>query len=136
LQAVNHFRGKNLCFVAKGRGFEEREVVVGLSNASWVAIESGLREGETVLLSPPIEYIEAEKDSEQNGSAPPDLELDAPEGADSIPTSPGEPANESPANGERGLRPEGGRPSGKPAGRPSGQAGTKPPGAGSAGVAQ
>ncbi|MCB9914361.1 MAG: efflux RND transporter periplasmic adaptor subunit [Planctomycetes bacterium] len=53
LQAVYSVGGRNVCWVQKGLGYEERTVEVGPHNEVWVAIESGLEEGEIVLLSPP-----------------------------------------------------------------------------------
>ncbi|MCA8981117.1 MAG: efflux RND transporter periplasmic adaptor subunit, partial [Planctomycetes bacterium] len=105
LQAVNHLKGKNLCFVSNGGAPEPREVVVGKSNASWVAIESGLREGEIVLLSPPIEFLEAsqdEQDSTQQGARPSRPDAGGPS-----------------SDGQSGDKPADGsteRPSGKPRG--------------------
>lgn len=53
LQAVTNQRGRNLAFVRKVGEIETREVEVGPHNNKWVSIASGLREGETVLLTPP-----------------------------------------------------------------------------------
>jgi HlyD family secretion protein len=124
LQAVNHRNGKNLCFVSNGGVPEEREVVVGKSNASWVAIESGLREGETVLLSPPIEFLEAESDAEQNGDARPGRREDGVE-------SSGRPSQ--PSTSETGDRKQRGDGAPEGTGRPSRGKGA---GAGSAGATQ
>ena len=64
LQAVNHRRGENVCYVTNGGAPEPRVVQVRQSNAAWVAIASGLKEGETVLLSPPPEALEVQDDEE------------------------------------------------------------------------
>lgn len=128
LQAVNHKGGRNLCFVSNGGAPEEREVVVGKSNASWVSIESGLREGEIVLLTPPVEFLESKEDEDQSGpepAVPPGLDATGPaveSGAGEQPRSAGGSGRE--RRGGDGTSPAAGRPSGKPAG------------AGSAGAAQ
>ncbi len=44
---------KLVCFVKNGSKTEEREIEVGFSNPTHVAVESGLTEGETVLLNRP-----------------------------------------------------------------------------------
>ncbi len=53
LQAVFSTGAGNICWVQEGSSIEERRVEVGAHNEQWVAIESGLEEGEIVLLSPP-----------------------------------------------------------------------------------
>ena len=45
--------GRKICFVAKGKGIEQREVETGVFNDNFVEIKSGLSEGEKVLLNPP-----------------------------------------------------------------------------------
>jgi len=69
LQAVNHRRGENVCYVTNGGRPEPRVVEVRQSNAAWVAIASGLKEGETVLLSPPPEALEVQDDKEPEDAA-------------------------------------------------------------------
>jgi len=137
LQAVNYRSGKNLCFVANGGSPEEREVVVGKSNAAWVAIESGLREGETVLLSPPVEFLEAEPEAEENGTSGPSP------GAGGKNATPGGKPSSSEGGGGRekgagGASSSGGKGSatGQPSGSRQASGGGKPAGAGSAGATQ
>lgn len=138
LQAVNHRRGKNLCFVSKNGGSEEREVVVGKSNASWVSIESGLREGEIVLLSPPVEFLESEQREQASGgnrAIPEATDADATEGDRSMPAPSG--GGDADGREKRGAGGgdrsggEGGSPSAKGrTGKPSGKSSGKPAGAG------
>ena len=52
LQSIFLDQGKTVCFVSEA-GIEKREVVVGENDGKWVVIESGLEEGEIVLLSQP-----------------------------------------------------------------------------------
>lgn len=51
LQALFCENKKNYCFVKTKRGFEKREVLIGLSNDEWVVIKEGLKEGEKISLS-------------------------------------------------------------------------------------
>ncbi len=53
IQAVINREGKKVCYVAKSRELEEREVETGAFNDNFVEIKSGLAEGEKVLLNPP-----------------------------------------------------------------------------------
>ena len=54
VQAVFLDGGDPVCFVVQGKGApEKRPVVVGQNNEKWVEIQSGLQEGETVLLALP-----------------------------------------------------------------------------------
>lgn len=136
LQAVNHRRGNNLVFVSNGGAPEERVIEIGRSNATWVEIRSGLREGETVLLSPPAEFLEAQADDDgENGAsrgrrpAEDDGESAAPRG--DAGSSGGERRSSGgegrPAGGEG--RGGGGRPEGTSSARPAGD-GARPQGDG------
>jgi HlyD family secretion protein len=53
VQVVENRADKKFCYVATDSGPEEREVVTGLFNNTFVEIVSGLQVGEKVLLSPP-----------------------------------------------------------------------------------
>lgn len=79
IQAVVEHRGRHIAFVQDGDEVVERTVVVGPHNDQVVAIESGLEEGEIVLLSPPkdfLERVEREREAaagtgEERGAAAP-----------------------------------------------------------------
>jgi RND family efflux transporter MFP subunit len=62
LQVVENRTGKKFCYVATDSGPEEREVVTGAFNDTFVEIVSGLQIGEKVLLSPP-QGIERESET-------------------------------------------------------------------------
>jgi HlyD family secretion protein len=53
VQAVFRHRKEVVSFVTRGETVETRKVSVGRQNEVWVQVLDGLREGETVLLSPP-----------------------------------------------------------------------------------
>lgn len=55
LEAVFERAGRTLCYVSEAGGLEERDVVLGESNQSFVVIERGLERGERVSLVDPIE---------------------------------------------------------------------------------
>ncbi len=63
VQVVENRTGKKFCYVATDSGPQEREVVTGAFNNTFVEIVSGLQVGERVLLSPP-QGIEREPASE------------------------------------------------------------------------
>lgn len=61
IQAVTTLRGKQVCYVAPGMGNPTPvNVEVGMYNDKFIEIKSGLREGDQVLLSPPINTEEAD----------------------------------------------------------------------------
>ena len=64
VQVVENRAGQKFCYVATDSGPEEREVVTGAFNNTFVEIVSGLQVSEKVLLSPP-QGIEREPASEQ-----------------------------------------------------------------------
>jgi len=64
VQVVENRAGQKFCYVATGSGSEEREVVTGAFNNTFVEIVSGLQVGEKVLLSPP-QGVEREPASEE-----------------------------------------------------------------------
>jgi len=55
VQAVTKVEGKSCVYVAEGEKMAVREVATGLDNGTMVRIESGLKEGEQVVLTPPLE---------------------------------------------------------------------------------
>lgn len=71
VQAVTPVEGKQLCFVANGRGQERREVEIGEFNDEFIEIKSGIREGEKVCLRAPVTSDEKkEKPEEKPKPAP------------------------------------------------------------------
>jgi HlyD family secretion protein len=73
VQVVENRDGRKFCYVATDSGPEEREVVTGEFNNTFVEIVSGLQIGEKVLLSPP-RGIERKTDSETKSQQSPDKE--------------------------------------------------------------
>jgi HlyD family secretion protein len=73
VQVVENRDGRKFCYVATDSGHEEREVVTGEFNNTFVEIVSGLQIGEKVLLSPP-RGIERKTDSETKSQQSPDKE--------------------------------------------------------------
>jgi HlyD family secretion protein len=71
VQVVENRDGRKFCYVATESGPEEREVVTGEFNNTFVEIVSGLQVGEKVLLSPP-RGIERKTDSETKPQQSPD----------------------------------------------------------------
>jgi HlyD family secretion protein len=63
------FDGRStVAFVLKDDAVERREVEVGLDNAQWVEVKSGLSEGEKVAMAPPADF----KPEAPSAGAPPD----------------------------------------------------------------
>lgn len=62
LQAVLRVGGEPTVYVQSGGGFEPREVEVGLDNNRMIRIIDGLREGEAVLVTPPLASAAVEQD--------------------------------------------------------------------------
>ncbi len=54
IQAVSMREGKEVCYVVHGREVKAVPVEVGMSNDKFVEIKKGLKEGEKVLLLPPV----------------------------------------------------------------------------------
>ncbi len=54
IQVVSNRRGKKVCYVMTPQGSQEREVQTGAFNDTFVQIVEGLKEGEDVLLNPPL----------------------------------------------------------------------------------
>jgi hypothetical protein len=56
VQSVFMVKGKPTAFISKGDGgYEERPVEIGLDNNRMLQIASGLKPGETVLMTPPLD---------------------------------------------------------------------------------
>jgi HlyD family secretion protein len=56
LQAIFSDHNRNYCYVASAeKGFEKREIQVGISNAQWAEVKTGLQEGECVCLMNPFD---------------------------------------------------------------------------------
>jgi HlyD family secretion protein len=55
IQAVTTLDGKQLCYVSKGGTPEPVEVEVGNFNTKFIEIRSGLKEGDQVMLDPPLD---------------------------------------------------------------------------------
>jgi HlyD family secretion protein len=62
IQAVITVTGAPTVFVVKGGELDERKVTIGLDNNQMIHIVEGLREGEEVLLSPPLDAAAKEDD--------------------------------------------------------------------------
>ncbi|MCB1095401.1 MAG: efflux RND transporter periplasmic adaptor subunit [Verrucomicrobiae bacterium] len=63
IQAVTTIKGKQYCYVRKLGGTESVPVEVGLFNNKFIEVTKGLKEGDEVLLAPPLE-----PDSDFSGS--------------------------------------------------------------------
>ena len=63
LQAVVKVGSDPMVYVKKGNDFEARKVQTGLDNNKMIHVISGLKEGEIVLLSPPLKSAAAETEN-------------------------------------------------------------------------
>jgi len=63
IQAVLRINGQPTCFVVKDGKLEPRKVKVGLDNNRMIRIISGLKEGEIVSLTPPLQMASVEPSS-------------------------------------------------------------------------
>jgi HlyD family secretion protein len=63
LQAVVRVGSEPTVYVEKGNGFEARKIQTGLDNNKMIHIISGLKEGEVVLLNPPLKSAAAENEN-------------------------------------------------------------------------
>src|SRR5262249_435642 len=52
VQAVVGLRGKRVCYVKRDESFVQRELLLGVSNDTYVEVKEGLKEGEQVVLNP------------------------------------------------------------------------------------
>lgn len=125
LQCVFFKGGKRVCFLKDGSGYEEREVETGPHNTQIVVINSGVEEGEIVLMSAPVGALEVEAGSSN-----------APEkrfGGEAKAAAGGRPAAASGGDGAakaEGAAAGGANAGGKAGGRPSGKGGGRPQGSG------
>jgi len=69
--------GETIVFVQEGEASVRRVVEVGLDNAKWVSLVSGVKEGETVLLAPPASFdpapapeVQADPNAPPQGAGP------------------------------------------------------------------
>ncbi len=69
IQVVANRQGRKVVYVATGSGSAEREVQTGAFNDTFVQIIDGLKEGEEVLLNPPL-FTEATGSTFQNRTLP------------------------------------------------------------------
>jgi len=65
VQAVLRVGGEQTVYVANGKEAEPRKVQIGMDNNRMVRIISGLREGETVLLTPPLKAGSVDQSAER-----------------------------------------------------------------------
>ncbi len=76
IQAVAPSEGKQVCYVVHGLKPEKREVEIGQFNDEFIEIRKGLKEGEKVLLRPPVsgtpETDEQEKEPDNPGKTLPE----------------------------------------------------------------
>jgi HlyD family secretion protein len=68
IEAVLRVGGKPTVYVVEDGGVEEREVEIGYDNNNTIRISKGLREGEQVLLRPPLEAASLEAGSKFFGA--------------------------------------------------------------------
>ncbi len=67
VQAVLRVGGEPTVYVQSGRGFEPRGIEVGLDNNRMIRITDGLREGEVVLVTPPLASATVEQQESEIG---------------------------------------------------------------------
>jgi len=68
VQSVVRDGTRTLCFVARGEREEAREVRLGRYDERWVEVLEGVQEGETVLLQPPVGFVPAPAEGEDEGA--------------------------------------------------------------------
>ncbi len=69
VQAVIRVAGKPTVYVVRDGRMEEREVEIGLDNNRMIRIVDGLKEGEIVLLTPPLRSAEVDSASAAEGAS-------------------------------------------------------------------
>lgn len=118
VQTVFVDAGKPICFVKTGREIKMRKVTIGSDNSKWVAIESGLEEGELVLLSPPVSFTPSgTPESERIGAGQSDgAPQGLPDGASADGRGMPSQAMREAMRGKRGGMPGGGARGGRPGG--------------------
>ena len=95
IQAVTTLKGQQVCYAKRLGGPEPVPVEIGMFNSSYIEIKSGLKEGDRVMLAPPI----AEEVALDGGVLEDTEGLDLPKEA---------PAEQPKQGGERGQRPKAG----------------------------
>ena len=121
VQSVFMVKGKPTAFISKGDdGYEERPVEIGLDNNSMLQIASGLKPGETVLMTPPLDIaaVALETSTEESGEESKFI------GAREVTAPPAGAPTEGEGSGGRG---EGRRGRGGEGGAPDGAAAIQPP---------
>ena len=119
VQAVSARAGRSVVYVMAGDGEEERPVKLGESNDKFVAVLSGLEEGEEILLEAPQAVTAQDEEGEQ-------ADKDEEKGE-----TPAGPPRQPGPGGERRMQPRdgrGGQPGGVPKGRPEGAQPRRPKG--------
>lgn len=132
VQAVFLDGGETICMVSSGPGKpEKRPVVVGQNNGKWVEIQSGVSEGETVLLAVPagVELMPAK----DRGERPPE---GMPGGGGGAPDAGGGDKGGDKGGDYGGKKPKGGKSGGKHPGSGSGVGKAAETGTGSEVVAE
>lgn len=71
VQSVLRVGAAHVVYVVKGGAIEERNVEIGFDNNRMVRIISGLKEGESVLLTPPLKSATIEPGSQMAGAGSP-----------------------------------------------------------------
>jgi HlyD family secretion protein len=66
-QAVHHSGGSAVAWVRGANGVELRQVTAGRHNDKWLEVVEGLKEGETVLMSPPAGFQAKEGNAPEEG---------------------------------------------------------------------
>jgi len=110
VQSVFMVKGKPTAFISKGEGdYEEREVEIGLDNNRMLQIASGLKPGENVLMTPPLDIAAVAIESAEDAASDDGKFIGAREVA--APAGNGAPrGGEGGGEGRRGGGGEGGKP--------------------------
>jgi multidrug efflux pump subunit AcrA (membrane-fusion protein) len=127
VQALYETKGHFFCLVKDGETFVTREVQVGSSNDSFMTVESGLEEGETVVMNP-----RAHADKLEIPDLPDEEPVEAADGPTGSPGGPGAGSAERPEGGP-GVEGRRGGPGRGARGGPDGAAGGPPAGRGGRG---
>jgi HlyD family secretion protein len=131
LQCVFFKDGHRVCFLKDGSGYLEREVKTGPHNTQIVVIESGVEEGDVVLMSAPVGALESE--SGRSNVPPKSFGKSSGEGRPAEAAT-GEASSKAEATkkgaGHAAGAPSGGATDGSKGGRPSGKGAGRPQGSG------
>jgi HlyD family secretion protein len=124
VQCVLRVKGKPSVYVIGADGPKLRPVEVGLDNNVMIHVLSGVKEGEKVWLTPPLEQARQEHTSAAAAAAAGAGSTNRPAGGPASPER-GGPAGAVPGGGERGMGRPGGGPEGRPAGAPGARSGER-----------